>query len=109
MARADVAGAVSAGQINDVTHCCEADTVTTLECLLAMTGMLDLGYGQVGVTPAPWLSRTLCDQAAQRTRLRSRSKPARPYIWRLSIFSRLIWPSACPLLHGSDSAARTAA
>ena len=25
---------------------------------------------------------------------------ARPYIWRLIIFSRLICPSTCPVLHG---------
>ena len=65
--------------------------------------------GYTGVNPVRWLSRTLCDQAAHRTRLRSSSKPARPYIWRLSIFRRLICPSAWPLLHGSTSAARTAA
>ena len=33
-----------------------------------------------GVNPLRWLFRTLCDHAAQRTRLRSKSKPARPYI-----------------------------
>ena len=32
------------------------------------------------LTSVSWLSRTLCDQAAQRTRLQSSSKPARPYI-----------------------------
>ena len=53
-------------------------------------------YRTDGVEPMSlrWLSRTLCDHAVHRTRLRSSSKPARPYIWRLSIFSRLICPSA---------------
>ena len=35
-----------------------------------------------------------------RTRALSSSKPARPYICRLITFSRLIWPSSGPLLHG---------
>src|SRR3954470_17777271 len=42
-------------------------------------------------------------------RLRSRSNLARPYACRFSSFSRLIWPSTGPLLHGWDRAARTAA
>ncbi len=33
---------------------------------------------------------------------------ARPYIWRLMVFSRLICPSVCPLLQSSVTAARTA-
>src|SRR3954449_11084417 len=43
-----------------------------------------------------------------RTRCRSSSKPARPYIWRLIVFSRLIWPSTGLVLQGSARAARTA-
>jgi hypothetical protein len=47
------------------------------------------------------------DQAARRTRRRRRSKLARPYMVRFSSLRRVIWPSACPLLHGVVSAART--
>ena len=43
-----------------------------------------------------------------KTRARRSSKPARPYIWRLIIFSRLIWPSTWPVLHGVSTAAATA-
>ena len=35
--------------------------------------------------------------AAGTKRARSRSRLARPYIWRLRVFSLLIWPSVCPL------------
>ena len=42
------------------------------------------------------------------TRARRSSKPARPYIWRLIILSRLIWPSTWPVLHGVSTAAATA-
>jgi hypothetical protein len=48
------------------------------------------------------------DQAASRNLRSSRSRWARPYIWRLSAFSRLICPSAGPLLQSSVTAARTA-
>src|SRR5690242_17460184 len=48
------------------------------------------------------------DQAASMNRRLRRSKLARPNIWRLIIFSRLIWPSTCPVLQGSVRAARTA-
>ena len=48
-------------------------------------------------------------QAAASTRCRSRSGLARPYIMRLSILSRLICPSTGLVLHGSTSAAQTAA
>ena len=41
-------------------------------------------------------------------RARSNSIPARPYMARLRVFSLLICPSVCPLLHGSDTAFRTA-
>ena len=47
--------------------------------------------------------------AASNTRCRRRSKPARPYIWRLIVFRRLICPSTGLVLQGSASAARTAA
>src|SRR5689334_9352794 len=43
-----------------------------------------------------------------RTRALRSSNPARPYIWRLIIFSRLIWPSTCPVLHEVSTAADTA-
>ena len=48
-------------------------------------------------------------QAAWSTLLRSRPNPARPYMVRLIVFSRLIWPSTGPVDHGVSSAARTAA
>jgi hypothetical protein len=44
-------------------------------------------------------------QAAWRTRARSSLKPARPYMLRFSIFSRLIWPSAGLVVHGRSRAA----
>ena len=47
-------------------------------------------------------------QAASSTRWRSKSKPPRPFIMRLIVFSLLICPSTGPVLHGSDRAARTA-
>src|SRR4051794_18133643 len=55
-------------------------------------------------------SPALCvDHAARRTRWRSRSKLARPYICRLISLSRVICPSAWPLLQGVVSAARITA
>lgn len=48
-------------------------------------------------------------QATCKTRCRSNPMLAHPYIWRLSILSRLTWPSVWPLLQGSLIAARTAA
>lgn len=51
---------------------------------------------------------TFDDQAASRKRRLSRSRLARLYIWRLIIFSRLIWPSTGPVPQGSVTAARTA-
>ena len=55
----------------------------------------------------PWCgSPAVCvDHAARRTRRRSRSKLARPYICRLINLSRVICPSARPLLQGVVSAA----
>ena len=41
-------------------------------------------------------------------RARNNSMPARPNMALLSVFSRLIWPSAWPLLHGSAMAFLTA-
>ena len=56
------------------------------------------------------LSRTFpWAHAAASTRWRSRSKQARPYIWRLISLSCVIRPSTGPVLHGSVSAASTAA
>ena len=66
---------------------------------------VESGEGSTDLLRLSRLSRTSCGHAAQSTRRRSRSKPALPYIWRLSVLSRLICPSACPLLHGSSSAA----
>ena len=43
-----------------------------------------------------------------KTRARSSSNPARPYIWRLSVFSRLMCPSTGPLLQLCSTAASTA-
>src|SRR3954451_1213441 len=51
---------------------------------------------------------TFDDHAASRNRRPSRSSLARPYIWRLSVLSRLIRPSTGPVLHGSVAAARPA-
>jgi hypothetical protein len=49
------------------------------------------------------------DQAHRgRTRASSSVKPARPYIWRLMVLSRLMWPSRGPLLHGAVIASSTA-
>ena len=41
-------------------------------------------------------------------RARRSSRLARPYMARFIVFSRLICPSICPLLHGSEMAFRTA-
>ena len=54
------------------------------------------------------LLATFDDQAASRNLRPSRSRLARPYIWRLMVFSRLICPSTCPLLQANSTAARTA-
>jgi len=43
-----------------------------------------------------------------KTRARRSSKPARPYIWRLIVLSRLIWPSTWPVLQAVSTAAATA-
>jgi hypothetical protein len=58
-----------------------------------------------------WFLRAFGDdrQAAWSTRVRSRSKFARPNIWRLSSFRRFTCPSSCPFDHTSDSPAFTAA
>src|ERR1700674_1577019 len=56
-----------------------------------------------------WFFRTLCDvQFGLRTRTRSKSSLARPYICRLRNLSRLTCPSTWPLLHCDVKAARTA-
>lgn len=57
-----------------------------------------------------WLSRDLAegeDQTRPVPLLAERGQDARPYTWRLGIFSFVTWPSVRPLLHAS--AARTAA
>lgn len=48
------------------------------------------------------------DHAARSTLLRSRAKPVRPYMLRLTSVTRFTWPSTWPLLHGKSSAASTA-
>jgi putative transposase len=40
-----------------------------------------------------------CPDAASLKRRWSRSRLARPHIWRLSLFRRLMWPSTGPFLH----------
>jgi hypothetical protein len=55
-------------------------------------------------SPADCVMPVPC-QAAWRIRLRSRLKPARPYMVRLIVFSRLIWPSTGLVDHGVSSAA----
>ena len=54
------------------------------------------------------LLATLDDHAASKNLRPSRSRLARPYIWRLIVFRRLICPSVWPLLQSSITAARTA-
>ncbi len=56
----------------------------------------------------PMLEMLFC-YAARKTRCRSRSKFARPYMVRLISLSRFTWPSVWPLLHTIVSPARTAA
>jgi IS5 family transposase len=51
--------------------------------------------------------RTACHAAPRRRALR-RSGFARPYIWRLTSLSLVMWPSVCPLDQGSARAAATA-
>ena len=61
----------------------------------------DLQDRSLGVAPVWWLWHTLdAAQAgcAARKRSRSRSKLARPYIWRLSSFNLVMWPSVWPWL-----------
>ena len=74
-------------------------------------------------TPRPWRA-LLCSRpqyrslraalmawfryAAPNTRARKRSKFARPYICRLSVFKRLLCPSTGPLVHGYSRDAATA-
>src|SRR5262249_36577412 len=70
-----------------------------------------------------WLMATLCDvervasnnphgtsayHMGWSTRCRSRQMPPRPYIWLSNFFSRLIWPSTGPVLHGRVTPASTA-
>ncbi len=55
-----------------------------------------------------WFLATFDDHAASRNLRSSRSRPARPYIWRLRLFKRLICPSTGPLLQANIKAGRTA-
>ena len=90
----------------------------------------DYVQGTLSSSPKSWheesekwgFSRTLGDDAsflhvcslggrlyaALRTRARSSSNPARPYICRLIVFSRFTCPSTGPLLHLAVTAAVTA-
>jgi transposase len=47
--------------------------------------------------------------AAPRSLARSKSSLARPYIWRLTNFNLVFWPSVCPFDHCNSNAAWTAA
>jgi hypothetical protein len=58
------------------------------------------------VLPRVWCYRR---QGGCKTRKRSKSNLARPYIMRLMTFKRLTCPSTWPLLHSRVSAALTAA
>jgi len=60
------------------------------------------------LTHISWIDAVPC-QAARMTRLRSRSKLARPYIWRLIILIRLTLPSTAPELWGRVRPLSTAA
>lgn len=64
---------------------------------------------------APWTCRLAVNRVLPHfvwsrgsIRAFSNSGPARPYIARLRVLRRLIWPSACPLLQGSSMALLTA-
>jgi hypothetical protein len=84
----------------------------------AEMGTLHAGCCAVISRPCPgcgrsrnWLWRTFDDspgQSASSTRVRSRSKLARPYMVRLIILIRLTLPSTAPLLHSRLSPLRTA-
>ena len=92
----------------------------TLSLPLIQSITLANGKGS-GVHPSPGLSRAFGEAGsasegpstvrisyAARTRARSRSKFARPYLWRLIALSRFTCPSTGPLLQGSVSADSTA-
>src|SRR5437899_4683526 len=61
-----------------------------------------------GATHGGWETGVKSKGAYGRTRARNSGKPARPNIWRLRVFRRLICPSTWPLLQGVSTAARTA-
>ena len=65
----------------------------------------------VSMAARNWISRKVravwC-HAACRTRARRRLKPARPYMLRFNVLSRLIWPSAGLVVQGRSRAACTA-
>jgi hypothetical protein len=46
-----------------------------------------------------WCKHLLVKLGSGKSRTRSNSTPARPYVWRFSILSRLMCPSTGPLLH----------
>ena len=67
-----------------------------------------LSYRQARGFPKERPGGRLCKPSSYNgvIRARSNSRPARPYMARLRIFSLLICPSVCPLLQGSDTALR---
>jgi hypothetical protein len=80
--------------------------------------MLAVDFFHVGCSTLNWIWPTFRDrcssararrQWASRTRFRSRSNPARPYICRLIIFMRLTPPSTAPELWARVKPLRTAA
>jgi hypothetical protein len=87
--------------------------LVTLNEFAAFADFLPQGIGaasfhkfvELVLTTEKWFSRNLCDPQRHaapgmpRTRLRSRSKLARPYICRFTNLSRLICPSTWPPLH----------
>jgi hypothetical protein len=60
-------------------------------------------YFKADHSKGSWAS--LVDHDVRMKRRRRRSRLARPYMARFRSLRRLIWPSACPLLQGSVSAA----
>src|SRR5512140_3160838 len=60
--------------------------------------------GQIGSSSTSVLARRRLGSA--RTRKRSRSKLARPYMVRFIILSRLTWPSVRPLFQGVERPSR---
>ena len=70
----------------------------------------ELSAAIVSIGMQKWLWRKVdaqirADHTAPRRRALSKSRPARPYIWRLTSFSFVFCPSVWPFDHGSVSAA----